>query len=103
MLSYLEPKDGPVIAGEEQHESVYAKDQPQYEPLRALISAAKEGAALSRWSLTVEQRAAIADGADIYLGLLTFHRGLQPILMFVAGDEDADAVKAVIGPIVRRS
>ena len=29
MISFLQPKDGPVIAGEERSEIVFAKDQPQ--------------------------------------------------------------------------
>jgi hypothetical protein len=101
MLSYLQPKDGPVIAGEEGRERVYAQDQPQYHPLRTLVEYDGFGAVLSRWSPTGEQRKAIAEGKDIYLELLTFHEPLQPILMFVAGDEDAEAIKAAFLPIAR--
>lgn len=83
MISYLKPKDGPVIDGLEGKEIVYAKDQPQYIPLRTLVSNDRDKRALSRWEPTPEQRKAIAEGSDIYLQLSTFGRPLQPILMFV--------------------
>ena len=97
MLSYLEPKDGPVVAGEEQRERVYAKDQPQYKPLRTLVSPWPEGSVLSRWEPTPEQRLAIAGGADIFLSLYTFHGPLAPSLMFIAKDEDAGAILGTLG------
>jgi hypothetical protein len=99
MLSYLQPKDGPVVAGEEQHERVFAKDQPEYIPLRTLVQRDAQGGVLSRWAPTEEQRKAIAEGADIYLELLTFHTPLQPILMFVAGDGDSEEIKAAFWPV----
>lgn len=100
MLSYVEPKDDAVVVGEERHEIVYAKDQPQFKPLRTLVEDRDEGGVLSRWSPTPEQRQAIAEGKDIYLELLCYHGPLTPILMFVAGDEDAEEIKAAFWPVV---
>jgi hypothetical protein len=85
MLDYLTPHDGPVIKGLEQHERTYAKDQPEYKPLRCLVSPV-QGRVLSRWDLTEEQRKAVAEGADIFLVCCTFGKPLQPILMAVGDD-----------------
>jgi hypothetical protein len=83
MLNYLSPRDGPVVDGLEDREVVFAKDQPQYIPLRALVLKGPERRVLTRWSLTDEQRKAIAEGADIFLELCTFGEPLQPIRMAV--------------------
>ncbi len=80
-MDYLSPFDGPVFPGEEQHEVVYAKNQPEYVPLRCFVDRERQGRATSRWTLTADQRKAIASGADLYLTLLTFNRPMQPILM----------------------
>lgn len=97
MFTYLQPKDGPVIDGLEAKEVVYAKDQPEYIPLRTLVGNDKQRRVLSRWSPTAEQRLAIADGADIYLQLLTFGKPLQPILMLVSDGKWEDWEKISIG------
>jgi len=97
MISYLRPKDGPVIEGSEHKEVVYAKDQPQYLPLRTLVGNDRERRVLSRWSPTPEQRKAIAEGADIYLQLMTFGDPLQPILVFIKEGPWEDWQKISVG------
>lgn len=99
MLSFLQPKDGPVVAGEEASEVVYAKDQPEYIPLRTQKSEWREGGVVSRWSPTEEQRKAIAEGKDIFLELLTFHQPLQPILMYIGDDSDGPAILCRLGKV----
>jgi hypothetical protein len=84
MFDYLAPRNGPVIDGFEDLEITYAKHQPQYIPLRTLVSANKEGAVWSRWTLTPDQRLAILKGADIFLEIATFGQPLQPIRMAVS-------------------
>src|SRR2546428_3992139 len=94
MIDYLSPSEGPVFPGLEQKEVTYAKDQPQYNPLRTLVSEGPERRVISRWTLTDTQRKAIADGADIFLGLLTFGQPLQPIIMMISdGKEDTEWVE----------
>lgn len=83
-ISFLEPCAGPIIPGQEHREVVYAKNQPEYNPLRTLVEPGADGAVLSRWSPTLEQRQRIAAGEDIYLRLLTFRQRLQPIQLFIA-------------------
>jgi len=96
MLSYINPKNGPVLPGEEEREVVYARDQKEYNPLRTLRGAAVEVPVLSRWSPTEEQRMAIYAGKDIFLNLFTFGGPLQPIQMFIGSDGDAIDIKDVI-------
>ncbi len=84
MFDYLEPRDGPVVDGLENQEIVYAKEQPEYIPLRTLKSSSPIGAVFSRWTLTQDQREAIANGADIFLELSTFNKPLQPIRMAIS-------------------
>ena len=89
MFEYLTIKDGPVIEGLEHREVIYAKNQPEYLPLRALVSEGPEQRVISRWTLTDQQRKAVAEGADIFLLLLTFGGALQPIQMATGtGKED---------------
>ena len=97
MFSYLKPKDGAVIPGFEQKEVVYAEDQPEYIPLRTLVSNDLRKAVLSRWEPTPEQREAIAGGADIYLQMLTFGQPLQPIIMLVSDGSWEDWEKVSLG------
>lgn len=92
--SYLSPADKPVVAGLESHEIVYAKNQPEYLPLRTLRSNDVYRVVLSRWSLTAEQRDAILNGADVFLELSTYGQPLQPIRMYVADQLDTEQMRA---------
>jgi hypothetical protein len=92
MFGYMSPADKPVVDGLERYEVVFAKDQPEYIPLRTLTSNNAERLVLSRWTLTPEQRQAIAAGADVFLELGTFGNPLQPIRMIVAESMDIDFV-----------
>jgi hypothetical protein len=84
MFEFLHPHNGPVIDGLEKWEVVMAKDQPQYSPLRCLVGNTEQGERLSRWTLTPEQREAVANGADIFLELITFHMPMNPIRIAVS-------------------
>lgn len=59
---------------------VYAEGQPQYRLLPAVRLDSDDRRVISCWSLTDDERAAIANGADLYLQQLTFGIDLQPIL-----------------------
>jgi hypothetical protein len=84
MFDWLQPRDGPVFDGFESKEVIYAKHQPQYNPLRSLVSADHTRSVISRWTLTPEQRKAVADGADVILELATFGHPLTPIRVAVS-------------------
>lgn len=97
MFDYLQPRNGPVVDGMETQEVTYAKHQPEYIPLRTLVSSGRMGAVISRWTLTADQRKAVADGADIFLELNTFHEPLQPIRMAISdGNLDNDWVRVCL-------
>jgi hypothetical protein len=83
MFDYLNPRNGPVVDGLEDRETVYAADQPEYAPLRTLKSPSPQGEVMSRWTFTPEQREAIANGADLFLELFEFHQPLRPIRIAV--------------------
>lgn len=55
--------------------------QKQYRVLPATELAGEERRILTRWSLTAEERKAVAEGADIYLQQLLFTARLQPVLL----------------------
>ena len=92
MIDFLQPKDGPIAPGQEHREVIYAKDQPEYIPLRTLRGDAIGCPVVSRWSPTAEQRKALAEGKDIFLELLTFRQPLQPIIMYLGDDDSAEEV-----------
>lgn len=89
MFDYLTLHDGPVVKGLEQFETVYAKDQPQYLPMRTLPGE-NGNSAIARFSLTPEQREAIAGGADILLEILHYRGPLAPSRMMVSSNCDID-------------
>ncbi len=86
-MDYLTPKNGPVVEGREAEEVVFAKDQPEYIPLRTLTYETYPNSGdirvMSRWTLTSEQRKAVSEGADIFLTCLTFGRPLQPVTLAI--------------------
>jgi hypothetical protein len=59
----------------------FAKDQAPYQPLPAVLFVQDpKGRAITRWTFTLEERALIAAGEDLYLEQLTFNEHFQPIL-----------------------
>jgi len=64
--------------------TLFAKDQPQYQPLPARVRGATVH---TRWRLSFRERIAVLFGRSIDLELLTFGRPLQPLLLYVQGME----------------
>jgi hypothetical protein len=95
MFDYLKPRDGAVVDGLESKEVVYAADQPQYIPLRTLKADGRMGDVISRWTLTEEQRKAVAAGADVFLELSTFNGPLQTIRMAIS-DASGDRFAVIL-------
>lgn len=98
---YLLPADRPVIEELKDFELVWAKQQPQYIPLRTLVGNTPRCPVLSRWTLTPKQRQAVTDGADIFLELLTFRdemnrpNPLQPIKILISDEPNAEHFRSV--------
>lgn len=97
MYEYLTPKDGPVVPGLEDREVVYAKNQPEYLPLRTIATNGPLRKVTSRWGLTAEQRSAVAAGADIFLTLFTHRNPLQPIVMAIGDDAVTEINPFILG------
>lgn len=87
MFDYLTLHDGPVVDGLEQHETVFAKNQPQYQPVRTLPGE-NGNSAIYRFHLTDDQRVAIVDGADLYLEIFHFKGPLAPSRLMVMSEPD---------------
>lgn len=77
----------PVVAGLEQFEFVYAKNQPEYMQLPALVGNAPQRNVISRWELTEDERKLVSDGADVYLVQTTYDGIFSPTYLAVGGKD----------------
>lgn len=65
--------------------TVYAKDQPEYQPLPALK--ADDGQVISCWKLSFRERIKILLTGRMWLSLMSFNKPLTPSFMSVNRDE----------------
>lgn len=68
------------------YEVTVAATQSEYEPLVCAVywdEDLESPVLLSRWKPSPEERQRIADGEDLYLGVVTFGQGLQPAQLSV--------------------
>jgi hypothetical protein len=56
----------------------YAKDQPEYLPLRAHVK--EDGTATTCWKPSFVERLKILLGGNVWIQILTFNKPLQPLL-----------------------
>ena len=61
--------------------TIYAKDQPEYNPLVAYKT--DDGAVTSCWKLNIRERVRVLLTGKIFLQVLTFNSPLQPVKMLV--------------------
>lgn len=81
----------PIDTGESYGRLVmFAKDQPQYEPLPSRVM--PDGVLATAWTLSLDERRAILDGANVELFIWTFGRPLQPVAIRIQGVEDTAMV-----------
>ena len=59
-----------------QQNVVFAENQPEYQPLPAFRN---ETEVITKWVLSLEERKAIAEGADLWIRQMNFNCPLQPI------------------------
>jgi hypothetical protein len=71
---------------------VYAKDQPEYQPLPAWVR--QDGRVVTRWRLTWRERLAVLVGRSLYMEVMTFGRPIQPIFPTLSEDEALYAEEA---------
>ena len=69
----------PIIPGVDLPETVYAKDQSEYNPLPVWRD--EDGTVLSRWHCDWRERLRILTTGDVYLWQMTFNQPLQPVVM----------------------
>ncbi|MGE5317665.1 MAG: class I SAM-dependent methyltransferase [Chloroflexota bacterium] len=61
--------------------TVFAKNQPEYQPLPAFYDKDKrEGTLISCWELTEEEKLKLLKTGKIYISMMTFGHTMQPIL-----------------------
>lgn len=75
----------PVECPEGSRRVVYAKDQPQYLPLPAIVD--PSGIVMTEWELSADELEMLMEGGRLRLYLYTFNQPLQPIRLEVAPPE----------------
>lgn len=78
----------PVIPNIDADEVVYAKDQPEYQPLPCIRMA--DGTILTRWIMSDEEKQQVLEQGYVYLAVKTFNQPLQPLLMTATPPEGFD-------------
>jgi hypothetical protein len=63
---------------------IFAKDQPPYTPLPALVY--EDGKVLTEWAFSEEERAAVAKGENLRLWIWTFGSPLQPVALEITDE-----------------
>lgn len=62
---------------------VFAKDQPEYQPLPALKIDSPTGEVISCWKLSFKERVKIIFTGRVWLSLMSFNKPLTPSFMAV--------------------
>lgn len=62
---------------------VFAKDQPEYQPLPALKIDSPNGEVISCWKLTFKERIKIIFTGRVWLSLMSFNKHLTPSYLAV--------------------
>lgn len=73
----------PVVPGHSLPETTFGKDS-KYVELPTVVVPGPEGEVITRWELSVEEQALLANGGHVYLSILTFGDALQPVKLLVA-------------------
>lgn len=63
---------------------VFAKNQPEYNPLPALVF--PDGRICTEWAFTEDERALIARGENLRLWVWSFNRPLQPVALQITDE-----------------
>ena len=75
----MKPTSPVLPNNKEEKEVVYAKDQPQYLPLPAVVKG-QEGRVITHWKLSWKERFRVLFYGSLWLQQLTFGSALQPQL-----------------------
>lgn len=66
---------------------VFAKDQPEYQPLPALIKTDTDGSVVVCWELSFKERIKVLFTGKVWTNLLMFGRPLTPSYLTVNKEE----------------
>lgn len=66
---------------------IFAKDQPEYQPLPALILENETGEVISCWRLSLKERIKILFTGKMWLSLMSFNKPLTPSYLTTNRDE----------------
>lgn len=66
---------------------VYAKDQPEYQPLPALKTNDYMGTVVCCWGLSFKERVKVLFTGKIWVGLATFNKPLTPSYLTIDKNE----------------
>jgi hypothetical protein len=58
---------------------VFGKDQPEYQPLPALVLPEESGQVITCWELSSAELEEVNKTGKIYVGMFTFNRPLMPL------------------------
>ena len=58
---------------------IFAKDQPEYQPLPAFIEKSDKGQVISCWKLSIKERLRILFFGKLWCCMLTFNKPLTPV------------------------
>tara|TARA_R110002020_G_scaffold475112_1_gene708608 strand:+ start:4485 stop:4745 length:261 start_codon:yes stop_codon:yes gene_type:complete len=70
---------------------VFAKDQPEYQPLPALKM--PDGEVITCWELSDQEIEDVTKTKRIYLQQLTFNQPLQPVIIHVNLEDGIDLIE----------
>lgn len=76
----------PIAPRTGEPEITLAEEQHDYLPITAAVRMRPVGQSLvTRWTLTPAERAAVANGADVFVETLTFGAPMQPVAVSIGG------------------
>lgn len=71
---------------------IFAKDQPEYLQLPAIMAMDRNNMVTTRWRLTAWERITVLFFGNVYLQILAFNRPLQPLKLGVVEPLPQDCV-----------
>ena len=73
--------------------TVFAKDQPEYQPIPAFKAESPQGEVVTCWKLSFRERLRILFKGEIWLCLMTFNKPLTPSFMTTEKSEILEVKK----------
>lgn len=71
---------------------VFAKDQPQYQPLPAFRNESEQGEVISCWKLSGEEVELVGRTKKVWASMMTFNKALTPMFLSIRKNEVLNAL-----------